>query len=384
MGKPFQQHVSSDLAAKFKRECPWLDMNIVEAASWSVKMKGGTEADGDGALRQLIGRLNSLARPYISPADRKPRDWFALWGMHGDVAEAIKPRNLPEVSSNLATAGFTKQEMICYRAVYGLMAQDLGKFAAPSDRSPSGGEYFRHYRQRMLDRQAGSSISPHIDKRWDSPAYLPDLNDSVAEQEKKQVDLAFVHGLALGYLKPFEEDGQQSWRYFDELGGIEDIAVGSKAVGPSLADLHDSLAQLPRITQRIQERAEERIAQTLTEKPVLAGAEADIQQHPWVKGAAQAGGPGGVLNQILSLPLSRPRDARLPGMVRERLLPCFAAQLGHYYQAAFGEKRNTDRRRHLDQLVGELLGASPLFRQGSESEKDAWRAVLRGQAGLEV
>jgi hypothetical protein len=114
---------------------------------------------------------------------------------------------------------FSPYSVVRYAATYGLKAENLPKFAAGSEeRDQPAGAYYRAYKNRIRQLvEKGNTVTPHLDRRWHLPAYLPDLNSTLWTVEKQKIDRALI----LGYLKACDFDGKSLWVYFGADGSQE-------------------------------------------------------------------------------------------------------------------------------------------------------------------
>ena len=93
----------------------------------------------------------------------------------------------------ISHASFSPYELVCYRALYGLTANDLKKFQAGTG-DKAGGLYFEAYQQmRQGYLENDSNCTHHLDRNWHLPAYLPDLNDDFAYINEEDRKTAFLY-----------------------------------------------------------------------------------------------------------------------------------------------------------------------------------------------
>lgn len=143
----------------------------------------------------------------------------------------------PGVASNtpIAADSFSPNELVCYNAVYDLNVENINRYR-------DGGKAHKHYRERLknvidqtfkLDGAPDSYLSivhPHLDKRWNSRAYLPLLIEESDIREDKFVKLSFLLSLAIGACKfDLDYDAGYCWRYYT-AAGVNSIYVNRQEV----------------------------------------------------------------------------------------------------------------------------------------------------------
>jgi hypothetical protein len=123
---------------------------------------------------------------------------------------------------------------------HNLSITDFAKFAV-------GGPYFEAYHELMknIAAQPERYVSPHIDKRWDSPTYMPDLNASIAEQTQRTLTEAFLFGLLEGNIYKSKSDGKD---YYFARNGSKAVFVkvnGQNVEATRWLDLYGALSSNP-------------------------------------------------------------------------------------------------------------------------------------------
>ena len=190
----------------------------VESDHLDIDLETG-ESRGDGrherhvmAMKAMADKLLNLGAPFLISDDEQPEDLSehlsdggdyddeeetfipikkrkTFWGFHPLVAEKC-PELAKILGVNLklqANEAYAKNELDCYRAVYGIQAGFVEKFNELKD-----GEYYRSYRQVVRGMIAGVAAgdteelihTPHLDKTWH--LYLPYITPEMqrAEDEK--------------------------------------------------------------------------------------------------------------------------------------------------------------------------------------------------------
>ncbi len=176
------------------------------------------------ALQNLVERLKTIASPTMIVDEEQPSDpnehlvdardddpdpgtevlptrkRKTFWGFHPVLAAKC-----PSLAAVLGVDvnkqkndAYSKNELDCYRAVYGIMAKYIPKFNEMKD-----GAYFRSYRQvvSMMNQGAADEDqtvlinTPHLDKRWHM--FIP----YITEEKRLEEDSKFfkLFWLAVGY-----------------------------------------------------------------------------------------------------------------------------------------------------------------------------------------
>lgn len=141
---------------------------------------------------------------------------------------------------------FRQNELICYKARYNLLIENLDKFKR-------AGEAHRYYEQRInrIGQLPGTSreseiitvINPHLNKYWCEEGFLPSIYPSQRIVDEKNNMRAFFYALTLE--KPCcvrlkNTKGKISWWF---LRGMDTIRVKAAGVpiGSSYADLYEAM-----------------------------------------------------------------------------------------------------------------------------------------------
>ena len=160
-----------------------IDFNITQAMIKEQNVKG----NGDFSyINSMVKKMDELAQPLIvSESDQTQSD--AYWGIHSSSVEEFLDDQKDELFGKgtglIEDTAFSKYELIRYKNRCGLFAEDLTAFR--DDNSGNPGSYFAAYKSliRKMETKDGI-VTPHLDKRWHLPAYMPDLN-----QEQEMVAL---------------------------------------------------------------------------------------------------------------------------------------------------------------------------------------------------
>lgn len=335
-----------------------LNLNLIAALRREAEMGG---LDSDWHIRQRIGDLDLLARPFVP--DVPEASWLRRWGSHPETAAALPPDLRQELFAGqvVADPAFSLYTLIRYVSTYGIKAENLPKFSSGSEEpAQPAGDYYRAYRQRirMLVEQ-GNTVTPHLDKRWHLPAYLPDLNSTLWSVEKQKIDRALILGLVYGYLRACDADGKSVWVYFG-TDGSQDVKVDGRRVAGSTWLIHEALSHNPALVDKIIERAEQRAGRDRDAFP-------DAPEHHvfWAQSLAV-----NILERILAYPRDKPSDPDLRARVNHDLLPALVREILHRQREALGSHRENTALGKAAELLGLLAAQSDSWRNADRDGSD--------------
>jgi len=187
-----------------------VNINVVEALRKEGERKGMNPED---YIRETIGRMQNLATPLIKTEDLSSRETNVLisYGIHPDSLQSLGASLKAELFEThlIAHPEFTRHEIIGSNTLMGIEVKHLPKFQW-SAASNSQGAYFREYLKVLKQSQ---NVSPHLDRRWDFPGNFPEINEAYDTARKKRIYLAFLLGLAYGYITSIDHIGDKTWQF---------------------------------------------------------------------------------------------------------------------------------------------------------------------------
>ena len=167
-------------------------------------------------MRQ-ISKLDHLALPFIP--NMNERRELTFWGIHEDSKEQLSEIERKELFEEDAIYdnAFSKYEITRYTAHYGLEAHHFNKFSngEKSERHTKyPGVYYESYYKAVEKLNRGEpAVTPHLDKNWHLPAYMPDLNPSHKELDYKKINRAFILGIIYDWFQVVKEQGKPVFLY---------------------------------------------------------------------------------------------------------------------------------------------------------------------------
>ncbi|MGL6130574.1 MAG: tubulin-like doman-containing protein [Fusobacteriaceae bacterium] len=238
-----------------------LDMDIISAIRKEAEFTNSSIEAGQDHMVELVRNIKNRAKPFMQ---KQGVNSLPLWGINIEVLEQLtdeqKEDIFEDVDKIVKSEGFSKYEIIRYVSIHGLKAQDFEKFSSGSKESGAvPGEYFLAYRE-VIDKlnRHEVSVTPHLDKRWHLPAYMPDINDIQAKQDKIGIMRGFINGILYNYINPgIDMNGKSIWTFKDRNGSSKIIKSGNKEVRAQYPKLMEALKYNPNIVDDINERVNE-------------------------------------------------------------------------------------------------------------------------------
>ncbi len=358
-----------------------LNLSIFRALQKEAALSGRVgEADVQDYVETKIRGLLPLAQPFV-PRFNDARE-ILYWGVNEETAGALTQEQRLDLfgGQEIAHRAFSPYELICYRCHYGFKAEDFPDFAAGDpDRGLSAGVYFQAYRDRirLLERlrdqeQDERTVTPHLDKRWHLPAYMPDLNERQMQIEQEKIERALILGLIHGLFRVAREDRQASWVYAGPAG-LRAVRVGGNTIPGDLHRLHAALAHNPAMVDLVLEEAEKRKREDIEHLP------AQVAQHRFTLGCQR---PPGILESILVYSQAAPSDPSLPEK-SAALLSRLLEEIVLYAQACHGDQVRTANAWAAD-LITALRSQSPSYTAAAQESTPTrqflvWQELLEGK-----
>ncbi len=183
-----------------------LDLNLPD----SIYMERRISAETTPKLEEYVDRLKHKNYPWIHTY-AEDIVLTRFWGAHDK--SIFGHSNLEGgVTENEA---FPYNELIYLVMYHNLKITNFEKFSVKNTHSgiKQEGSYFKAYHDLMdkISAEPANYVTPHIDKRWGMPTYMPDLNNDVTLEEKNNISRAFIVGILE---KNLYTDKQDSNTYF--------------------------------------------------------------------------------------------------------------------------------------------------------------------------
>ena len=356
-----------------------LNLNIFQALRTEAQRQNQSP---EAHIEDGLKRLTNLAKPLVPQIPEGAM--MRYWGVHPEALSELHEGQQKDwlISGIVEDSAFSPYELIRYRANYGLTAEDFPKFSVGSNDLTASGVYFRAYQSRVrkLTGQSNvSSVTPHLDKRWHLPAYLPDINQSQVLEDQARVDQAFLRGLAHGYFKAVHEDGTYIWT-FHSHSGPQLVRVHGNPVGAEVYRLHQALLYNPAIVDQTLEQSDRDRTDDRDRYPIKKAT--TLSHHGFYNGVNDVpGAPGkdarNILDVVLGYALDTPDDAELPRMGLN-LLSGLLDELETFYLYVYGSHQKNTARQGVGRLIERLRKSSQIYQSADKDSamRARWDGIL--------
>lgn len=347
-----------------------LDMDAVTALREEGALKGIPYSELDQYVENRIKPQLNQARPFI-PGVNGARE-LVYWGINPETIKNLNDNAKMDIfgGHEIIDSAFSRYEIICYRSHYGLQVEDFPKFSAENrteTHSQEAGSYYKAYKtlvNRLVNEGSDREVTPHLDKRWHLPAFMPDINDIEVQRDREKIDKAFILGIIYDWLQVVKD--QESWVYqYRDEDSSSLVLIGDRPVKAYVSEMHKAMGFNPGIVESIMERAAEyremdssqRLA-TLEHRFVSGLLNIRVKNNP-------------VINNILDIVFILPEDAQgdhsLPA-VADRLLKKLLEEIEDYYIMVFGLHKTTAAKKDAARLIMRLWAGSALQQ---EADRDS-------------
>ena len=209
-----------------------------------------------------------------------------------------------------------------------------------------------------------SHITPHLDKRWHLPAYLPDLNPDLAANEQKNTEAAFLLGLITGALYQVDTDLIWQWKYRNRIGESLTFLIEGKAV-ETFRNLFDALSYYP-------DRVQEILSRNKESRPDQEEFEQRCHSLPGVKVEKYS-----IFDAVFHLAAESKNQQTYA--VTETLLVALLEEIYLYYVGLLGASQTRKAKEQAVNLVKTLLAQSKVYTQAKEESWpvcDSWQGRI--------
>ncbi len=263
------------------RKCDNIDANIIEAIALEnrllSRLKMREEQQGSGKrvidkvtteeneryIRRIIAMGERLAAPGIQRLNNEESREVNLIAYNESLLDmrAYRIRDLlPKGCNASAVDTVSRYELRFYNALYNLTPDRLSKFAARNITETGTNEaglyhaaYVNYAKNIGPDSTKNSSISTHIDKRWDSLSSMPELDFKFQEEQMMKAHQALIYGLvhkciAHKHLST-AAGGKKVYKYENSDERYVEMTVSNGTLCDEFYEVLDSLYISPAIIQ---------------------------------------------------------------------------------------------------------------------------------------
>jgi hypothetical protein len=378
----YRKHVLNYCVEELKmRKNDQLDLDAIQALRKEARF---LNQNPDEYIEERIRVLESLSSPYI-PLIQDHRE-LKFWGIHSESMKRLGDTLKQEIFKNkaVADADFSKYEVICYRAHYGLLVENFSKFsdgALSETHQRSPGVYYEAYRKRIDKLNRGeATVTPHLDKRWHVPAFMPDLNKSQAKLENKKADQAFIIGIIYEWLQLVSDEGRKNYHYYG-VQGDRLVMKSGIAISEEIYSLHQAMPHNPIIYEEILDRFTE---QREKERKI----EPNIMKHRFITGCqvVQKISKDKINNIFDVVFLYEEEDlgnSTLPEY-GDKVRICILDEIVQYFEHIFGEHRKLKAREEAAHFIhGLWMGSAMRMATNSESAPyKKWENLIKNRVEM--
>lgn len=185
-----------------------------------------------------------------------------------DIKTMVQPFNMNATASDT----ISKYEMHFFNALYNITPNQLSRFRSPEEceadaqYSDDAGIYYKAYHDYIKklgpDSTKSSTISLHIDKRWDSLTEMPEISLDAHYKEMVKIHSALVYGIVHGMIltHPSSRYDAQKRIYAleDTEGDLTSLIVSNNTECDEFYEVLDALYRDRASVAKIYEMQEER------------------------------------------------------------------------------------------------------------------------------
>ncbi|MHC0035595.1 tubulin-like doman-containing protein [Pseudoneobacillus sp. C159] len=358
-----------------------LDLDVIQAIRKEARF---LNIQPEKYLEERLSVLENLSSPYI-PLIQHHRE-LKFWGIHTDGLKKLSETMKQELfkSKEVADPAFSKYEVICYRAHYGLLVENFSKFSdgeTSENHQRSPGVYYEAYRKRIDKLNRGeATVTPHLDKRWHVPAFMPDLNKSQAKLENKKADQAFLIGIIYEWLQLVSDEGRKNYHYYG-VQGDRLVMKSGMAISEEIYSLHQAMPHNPVIYEEILDRFIDQREKDRKNEP-------DIMKHRFINGCQVVQKISkDKMNNILDVVfLYEEEDLGNADLLEDgdKVRLCLLDEIGQYFETIFGPHRTIKAREEAANFIyGLWMGSAMRMSSNPDSvQYKKWENLIKNRVEI--
>lgn len=257
-----------------RRNCAMIDVNVIDAIAMENRLLGRiklreknkdnkdkeedtivdkvSREDNERHIREIIAMGERLGAPGIQRiTNEEPRE-IKLCAYNKSLKDMRTFRIDQFCPKGVGVDTVSKYELHFFNALYNLTPDKLNKFAAPrktETRRRSAGLYHKAYTTYAKnigpDSTKNMMISTHIDKRWDSIMFMPELDFEYQNTQIMKIHQALIYGLLYKAIKhqnlSSKTNGKMVYRYENSEERMEELVVSNGTLCDEFYEILDAL-----------------------------------------------------------------------------------------------------------------------------------------------
>lgn len=273
-----RQDVFDDILLEYfkdsvRRDCPTIDVNVVDAIAMENRLReriklrernrnnkkdDGTivdkvsKDDNERYIREIIAMGERLGAPGIQRiTNEEPRE-IKLCAYNKSLKDMRTFRIEQLCPKGVGVDTVSRYELHFFTALYNLTPDKLNKFAAPrrsETRKRNAGLYHKAYMTYAKnigpDSTKNMMISTHIDKRWDSIMFMPELDFEFQSTQVMKIHQALIYGLLYKAIRhenlSSKTNGKMVYRYENSNERVEELVVSNGTLCDEFYEILDAL-----------------------------------------------------------------------------------------------------------------------------------------------
>lgn len=343
-----------------------LNLNCIRALRKEAELKGTPEDAIEQYIKDAVTVLNNLARPFV-PGNAGGTE-INSWGVNPDCVKELSGTAKNELFGGgdlVENSAFSVFEITRSRTIYGMTIDSFSKFYCGDNMGGQAGEYFKAYNARIKKlTQQGNTVTPHLDKRWHLPAYLPEISAQRVQEDRTNINRALIWGIVMGYLQNINDYGRLTWLFNDDAGSRL-IQEGEMPAGQYIHNLHRALFHNPIIVDKVLKRTAEQWQRDAVEK------RDNITDHTFYNRAQQINyfgvpqKPINALDLMLRYPEGSPGDSEL---VKESntLVRMLLQEIVAYFIQVYGRHREILAKQQAFAYIDNMIATADFYQQADK------------------
>jgi hypothetical protein len=352
--KAYRQALLSKIGSK-------LDLNLPDA----VYMERRLSAEETPELETYIEKLQNKNYPWIHTY-AEDIILTRFWGAHDKsiYGHFNLEGNLTENEE------FPANELIYLVMYHNLKITNFEKFSFKETHSGirQGGDYFKAYQGLMekIAAEPANYVTPHIDKRWGIPTYMPDLNNDVTLEAKNNIARAFIVGLLEKNIYMDKQDGNT---YFIARSAYRSRKIeqqGKVLKSGKYLKLYRALAYNPLIVGDMLKFHNDAVEKNLNVPSW------DVETDIWLQSVKESN----LLDLMLTILRQESRDEEEYEEVLN-FVAVFGSILSEYIYQGFGERFRDRAENYILGYKEDILSTSALSDLSNSDQDNIRRAFLK-------